>query len=241
MIALSLDIDWAPQEVLGDALGLLARYGLKCTLFATHECRLPNGEGFEVGLHPNIASLDEAEGKIAALKGCYPQARGIRNHGLFSSFYLYETYRKLGINYESNHLCQSQEGLRCFHMPGGIAQAPICFMDDVHLRFLGGQEVGREIPFRGGWLEDESVKVFAFHPVHLFLNTRSLAHYQEAKPHYQDALRLQDFQHSGPGIRGLFTGLAEFIRDHGIKTYTLSELCELSLPQRSADAQESAA
>jgi hypothetical protein len=30
------DIDWAPEEVIEDTIGLFNKYGVKCTFFCTH-------------------------------------------------------------------------------------------------------------------------------------------------------------------------------------------------------------
>lgn len=40
MIAFTSDIDWAPEEVILDTIGLFEEYDVKCTFFSTHHSRV---------------------------------------------------------------------------------------------------------------------------------------------------------------------------------------------------------
>ena len=57
MICFTSDIDWAPEEVIYDTLKIFEEFGIKCTIFATHESealKKCNKNLFEIGLHPNL-------------------------------------------------------------------------------------------------------------------------------------------------------------------------------------------
>ena len=60
-IFLTLDIDWAHDEVLNDTIDLLESSGIKATWFATHDTkvleRLRVNQNFEIGIHPNFNPL----------------------------------------------------------------------------------------------------------------------------------------------------------------------------------------
>ena len=72
-------------------------------------------------------------------------------------------------------------------------------------------------------LNQKGLNIFNFHPVHLFLNTPTLDHYEKCKPNFNQA-NFSDFIHSGPGIRNLFTELCEEIKKSNLETCLLKKL-----------------
>ncbi|MEE8442795.1 MAG: hypothetical protein V3S37_03525, partial [Dehalococcoidia bacterium] len=57
MIAISLDTEWVPDEVLSYALDVILSYRVKLTIFATHPTpvlRNLDPAQVEIGLHPNF-------------------------------------------------------------------------------------------------------------------------------------------------------------------------------------------
>ena len=132
-----------------------------------------------------------------------PGALGVRSHCLVSSSRLYPEYERLGLRYESNYMLY-RTVVAPFRMMNGVRQFPIYFMDDIHLAMGGGArfDIGELLP-EADW----EIITFAFHPIHVFLNTADLAAYAEAKEHYQDPIRLRDFVNPGRGTATLFEDL----------------------------------
>ena len=60
-VFLTLDIDWACDEVLLDSIKLIEMAGIRATFFATHATpllsRIAENPLFELGLHPNFNEL----------------------------------------------------------------------------------------------------------------------------------------------------------------------------------------
>jgi hypothetical protein len=52
-IAITLDLEWAPDSVLKDTFDLLDSYGIECTAFSTHDDAIV-ARNHERGLHPNF-------------------------------------------------------------------------------------------------------------------------------------------------------------------------------------------
>ena len=68
------------------------------------------------------------------------------------------------------------------------------------------------------------LKVFDFHPIHIFINTQSSEHYQQCKAYYQIPEELADLRFEGIGVCTLFEDILKYLSKNNIKTKTLSEL-----------------
>jgi len=224
MLAISMDMDWAPGEIVEDSLRLLAEHGIRATLFMTNTYELDFGE-HEIGLHPNFVGSD-LEGPLLELLQRFPGAMGSRSHSLFFSYRLVDIYKKLGIRYQSNVIMYGLPDIRAFQISRELLELPIFFMDNLHM--LMHQE---PISFH---LEDLSVnssglKIFDFHPIHVFLNTERIERYERAKPHYHNVSKLVHFRNTVcPGTRTLFVDLLRFMARSRTQTATLGEIATLA-------------
>lgn len=75
-------------------------------------------------------------------------------------------------------------------------------------------------------LQSEGLKIFNFHPVHVFLNTVDEIHYQQAKPNYQQPAKLKKHENKG-SVKGTKDALLDLIEkvDLGkLTTYKLSDI-----------------
>ncbi|MDQ3918989.1 MAG: hypothetical protein M3348_10970 [Acidobacteriota bacterium] len=224
-ICLTLDLDWARDEIVSPVLELMRRSGVKATFFATHRSELLSaldGEQFEVGLHPNFnQALGDFRKPIESLKEIYPQARGARSHSLFVSSHILQLYAEHGLKYESNIFLHMHEGLHPVLRFEDFVSIPFYWSDDKHISL--------QRPFELGDLGIESpgLKVLNFHPMHVFMNTRSDAHYESYKRHYQEPDKLKDFiNRDAPGAGTLFGSLLDYLGRSGRRTYTLYEICQ---------------
>lgn len=226
MILFTIDVDWAPDELVDYTLGLFAENGINCTVFMTHVGSSDLGDSlFELGLHPNIRSLSEAEEKIATLKTSFPQAVGVRNHGVFSSFYLYEIYRKYDLTIESNYITFLSKYCTPSLIIHDIIQAPIFFMDDIFLRISGDFSLFSPCgEFAKLLVDDSFLFVFDFHPIHVYLNTDSIDRYEKAKKNYHDVRLLKNFRNNEYGVRTVLSDLFSLVKNNGLETYKISDV-----------------
>jgi hypothetical protein len=224
-LCITLDVDWARDEIIYPVVEAMERAGVKATFFATHESRLLEGldpARFEIGLHPNFNnSGGDFEGPVRKLKSLYPRAEGARSHSLFVSSGVLQSYVGSGIKYESNAHLPLHEGLRPVIRFGGLVSIPMYWADDTNFRLKGSFNLG-DLK-----LETPGLKVLDFHPIHIFMNTSSEAHYEEYKSHYQEPQRLGDFiNRKELGVGTLFQSLLDYLKTSGRRTYTLGEVCE---------------
>ena len=67
-----------------------------------------------------------------------------------------------------------------------LTRIPYLWEDDVHFIHKDNSDVNHYLKFKG-------LKVFDFHPIHVFLNTEDLSRYNEARPHLQNHSELANY------------------------------------------------
>jgi len=208
-VLISLDMDWAPDALIEDSLQLLNERGIRATLFLTGPTAV-DLTGHEIALHPNYIGPD-LESPIAKLLDLFPDAAGARSHALFFSYRLTEVYERLGIRYQSNVLAYKQNDLRAFQISRKVAEVPIYFMDNILLVMEPGQT---HFKLHDLGLNEPGLKVFDFHPIHIYLNTDCIERYTKAKPFYHAPSDLAPLRNrQKPGIRDLFINLLDSLAE----------------------------
>ena len=79
-IGITLDIDWAPDEIVKFVIDTLSEYQVKATLFATHDSTLLKSldtNRYEIGIHPDFNRDGDYSKTVQELRAIYPQAIGI--------------------------------------------------------------------------------------------------------------------------------------------------------------------
>jgi peptidoglycan/xylan/chitin deacetylase (PgdA/CDA1 family) len=226
MIALTFDIDWAPDAVIEDTLALLDAHGAKATLFATHETAVLDGLDagrIEVGIHPNFNPLlDGGGGSVDAVLDrmleAFPAARGVRSHSMTQSSGLLAKFAERGLIYDANHVLPYLP-VQPFRLWTGMVRIPYNWEDDVHWLY------GRSFDDAGIDVDGWPLCVFDFHPIHVYLNTESADRYAAARAHYQDPRRLAGLRNttSTPGARDMLLGLLRRMAERR-DAHTLSEV-----------------
>jgi len=177
---LSIDVDWAPDFMIEQSLNILLEHDAKATWFITHETdmieeirKYPN---FELAIHPNFLP-NSSQGKnynevIKSLLKIVPEAKTVRPHALFYHHYLSKIYIDCGLLFDS--------GIYLKEVPN-IIPFEITINDKKLVK----------IPFF--WAEDSNIKedsvlflrpglkIFVFHPVHIFLNSNNIDNYNRLK------------------------------------------------------------
>jgi hypothetical protein len=241
-VCLTVDVEWACDEVLEDLIRLFTDHGLPATFFCTHiGITVP---GHERALHPNfrrdgdiarklgpsLASLSDEdyyrEVLSRTLEYC-PEAIGFRAHALcWDSAILYQG-RNLGLSYSSSYFMPLVPSLAPFQSVFGITEYPIYYMD--HLDLLEGTT---EFRVESLQLERPGLKVLDFHPNMVYLNARTESDYESSKAHYHDAGQLRRLRKSGPGVRSMLTAVLDSLVSMKIPVRTIADLhAERNLPR----------
>lgn len=227
MIAFTSDIDWAPEAVIADTISIFETYGVKCTLFATHnskELRNCNKKLFEIAIHPNFnpvltennISVDDVLDEILEI---YPDAEGVRSHSMMQSTNLLSKFATKNLIYDSNHFLPYCTGLKPFKLWTGMVRIPFNWEDDVHWAY------GYTFNDCHINLEQEGLNVFNFHPIHIYLNTENKYRYTEASKYYKEHVKLLQYRNIEiKGTRDLLISLLEFVKQNKIETKTQIEI-----------------
>lgn len=229
-IFLTFDFDWASDEVLKDTINIIERESISATLFVTHETRLLDllhrNPAVELGIHPNFNevttntySLNNVDSIIQSLKKIVPEAVSIRSHSLVQSSKLLDAFYQKGLMYDVNMLIPAHSGIELhpYRHWNGMIRVPFFWEDDVHcIHVKEGMEPDWNV---ARFLDRPGLKVFNFHPIHVFLNTESLRRYEISKEYSNDAGKLCEFFCSDDyrGTRVFLNHLIKEARIRGIR------------------------
>jgi len=207
-VCITLDIDWASDEVLGDALSLIADLDVPATLFCTHASPLLDGldpARVELAWHPNfLGSADEIE-VIEEMARLFPGCAGVRSHALFFHSRLAPQYLQSGIRYVAHDLRFAEPSLAASTHWSGLVNVPGFWEDDVHSLYFDGDFDPDRID-----LDAPGLKVFDFHPIHLHLNTDRMDRYETARADIEAGRDLAP--HVNAGGMGSRTFLVDVVR-----------------------------
>jgi hypothetical protein len=214
-VFLTVDIDWAHDEVLGDTIDLVERADVNATWFVTHHtpllARLRANPKFELGIHPNFNFLllagdprngATAEEVVDRLMTVVPEAAAVRSHSTTLSTGLLNLFARKGLRYDCNCFVPHYAGmeLKPWDNWTGMTMVPYSWEDDV--AFLSGTATDVDALSRR-----RGIKVFDFHPIHVFLNTESSARYEAARGDLGDPGRLRLHRNPRSGTRTVLTQL----------------------------------
>ncbi len=215
-IFITLDLDWAIDELIDDTLNLLNQYDVKATWFITHKTDLldvlQKNENFELGIHPNFNKIlfnqdpidSSCTSIITKLIEIVGGASCVRSHHLTQSSSLLNIFSQLNLTYDCNTFIPANSNiiLKPWKIWNNLIEVPHFWEDDISMMFsskLTSQNL----------LSRKGLKVFNFHPIHLFLNTNSLDLYEKARPFFNDYKKLKSIRSNDFGIRDFFIELIE--------------------------------
>jgi hypothetical protein len=186
-IFLTFDMDWACDEVIAHTLDILEARDVSATFLITNETpvleRIRANGRFELGIHPNFnKTLSGEENKplgdiIDDIMRIVPEAVTERAHALTHNTLISFELRRRGILYDSNVYIPfySDMAILPFSAPSGITAAPFFFADDIYF-FHQNEKTPAKM-----YLKRSGLKVFDFHPIHIYLNAASFDTYLRSK------------------------------------------------------------
>jgi len=200
-IILTFDLDWCSDNILEFTLEILEKYGennTKIIFFVTHKTHLLEyiKKKYEVGIHPNFNFLligdfrygNNIRQVIKYYKKLVPDSVNVRSHSLTVSSNILSVFKDVGFKYSYNVFIPFSSGIEIkpYRLFNGIIEYPHFWEDDAHCYYGWKWDVEQFLNYSG-------LKVFDFHPIHVFLNTENLERYNEAKPFLNDYKKLKGF------------------------------------------------
>jgi hypothetical protein len=221
---ITLDIDWAPDWIIEETVSILIENKIKATWFITHRTkaidRLQNKpELFELGLHPNClpgSTHGNSEDEVLThIRSLLPQAVSMRTHGLYqSSNFLRKAAKDFGVKNDVSLLLPGMHNIKPFQLKLGnvvLNRVPYFWEDGLEM-----------LDERPSWsLSDPKhhgpgLKVYNFHPVHIFFNCPDSKHYSKVKAYCHDLRYLspddaKNFVYRGEGTKNFFLELVTYL------------------------------
>jgi hypothetical protein len=223
----TLDIDWAPDVVIDRVAGLLVERGVPASWFITHrsaavERLRDHPELFELGIHPNfLPGSTQGRTHEEVLEHCLelvPDAISMRTHSLYQSTPLLALVAEttpIEVDASLLLLGATIASLTTFTWNGRtLTRVPVYWEDD-----LAMEEANASWSFDPAEIEDEGVRIYDFHPIHIYLNSSEMGPYRAlrsaSRPMADDVETLAAYAGSGAGTGTLFVELLDHLADRG--------------------------
>jgi hypothetical protein len=227
-VVLTIDMDWAPDFTIDFVAEQLIARQVRATWFVTHMSpaiarlkQYPNL--FELGIHPNFLSgSTHGDTPDAVLRHCIslvPEASSVRTHFLFqSTLLLRQILTQSSITTDVSlflpgtpHICPVEWVCR----RRTLLRIPYFWADDSEMeQNIPCWRLARHLRIGQG------LKVFAFHPIHVYLNSADIEIYQTLKhrvPKISEASpnALNPYIQTGEGTCALFKEVVAHLAAHG--------------------------
>ena len=230
-VFVTMDMDWANDGVLRDTVSLAEKLEIPVTMFVTHDtpmlAELRAHPLFDLGIHPNFLPQLNGQSEKTFLKtleemhALVPEARVIRCHALVDATPVLVSARQLGFEADLNLFIPLSSGisLKPYTHFSGLRRLPFFYEDDAWA-------LEQDHPSPEQHMAADGLKIFNFHPIHLYLNTETMDRYGRAKAYYHDFDRLAPFINRGEGFgaRDFLLRIVELGRENGIRFGRISEL-----------------
>ena len=220
---LTFDIDWAPDWAIELCARLVQDAGATATFFVTHPSAVLQdlrkaSEAIELGIHPNFLEGSShgstPSGVLDTCLAMVPEARSMRTHGLVQSSALFEliadAYPQIATDvslFLPFHADLRPTQLFFGRSKRALLRLPYYWEDDVFAEWPGRDWNARPTSSAG-------LSLFAFHPIHIALNSDTMARYRELKSLFASTplmhLRERDVEpliNRGAGARTFLEGL----------------------------------
>ena len=190
LVAITIDLDWAPDFAINELANTLIDHQVKATWFITHKSKAIERlykypDLFELGIHPNFlpgSTQGETPSKILAhLMELVPGARSMRTHSLVQSTHLLyrvmdETPIENDVSLFLRH-CPGLKSHRFYYAKKYLCRLPYFWEDDLEMEAPAPCWEVEPLLALG-----QGLKIFDFHPMYLYLNCINLDHgYNELK------------------------------------------------------------
>jgi len=225
--ALTLDVDWAPDFMIDAAAAALLEREVRATWFVTHaspaiERLRERPDLFELGMHPNfLAGSSHGATPAEVVSHCsrlVPEARAVRTHCLMQSTPLHdELLRRSAVEVDVSLFLPHAHGVAPvvqWSPEGRLLRIPYVWQDNMEMYSP------HPVWDAAAVLDAPGLRVFDFHPAHVWLNSRSFEPYERMKSEVPLAALSQEqaapFRNAGTGAMTAFLDLADRLaRDHG--------------------------
>lgn len=115
-----------------------------------------------------------------------------------------DTFFELGLTHDCNHYIPyyADIDLISWKLWNGLIKVPYFWEDDLNMGESNSQLVDKLI-------QKNTLRVFDFHPIHVFLNTKLMDNYEESRSFHKCIDKLRDVRYDGYGTENFLRELIE--------------------------------
>ena len=201
-IAITFDVDWAPDWCVELCLSACRKREVPATFFATHKSDIlediRRDPMFELGIHPNfLPGSSHGKTRQEVLDHCLdivPEACAMRTHGLYQDSSLLHL---IGNEYpqitcDVSLFMPFHDNLQATKFPAGqppraLIRLPYYWEDDIACLWPDHQW-SKPLP------EGSGLRIFNFHPIYVGLNAKDLDTYERLKASLEGPLTNVPFE-----------------------------------------------
>ena len=217
-IFLTIDVDWAHDQIILDTIELLNSSSAKSTWFITHKSELieelKKSANCEIGIHPNFNKIlfentsETYKTILDDILNIVPNAKSVRSHSMTQNSRILDTFFDYGLTHDVNHFVPyfSNNFLNPWIHWNGLIKVPYIWEDDIAILYKSCQ-IKESSPSEILRKNKSGIKVFDFHPIHIFLNTENMQRYEETRHVHQNPKELINYRFDGYGTRNMFIEL----------------------------------
>ena len=216
--------------MINHTLDILEQHDVEATFFATHQTqvldRIHHNGSMECGIHPNFnKALSAQENKsysavIDELLSIVPNAVSERAHCLTQNTLISFELSRRGLKYDLNTYIPLSAGmpLRPYRTFSGLLSIPFFFEDDIYFFYQNEKSPVKE------YFTADGIKVFNFHPIHIFINTGSLDLYEHAKPFLHETPKLREMINKGFGAKDFLLSVINYGKKYNYRFKTINQI-----------------
>ena len=209
MLAVTIDIDWAPDVIVDAVVGLFDDARVPLTLFCTDHSTDISGKSsvlssryhsrHEIGIHPNFASSPDPGSVYRNLLMQYPEARGFRSHNGYGSWPISETAIRNGLSYQ----------VECTVFPVDVPPFKLVETENYYVfttRFMDSRKLNAgefgwslaEAGLTSAVSDPDLLFIMTFHPNIVFYDMIGVDEYATRKRTYHEPVEKDSFLHNAP-------------------------------------------
>jgi hypothetical protein len=230
LVVFTADQDWAPEWANQIFIDEVSRVRVPMHIFRTNASPVidesVNAGILTQGWHPNFKANsthgDSISNIISHMHSIAPASRTVRAHSYFETSEIWDCLYRAGQIVESHGVTDMEINVVPLRMASRMIRLPVFFEDDV---FFRNEPDELNLSFLKQRLLTPGLKLLDFHPIHIAMNTSSIAHYESVK--FKLEKKVDETSGSSfRGIRTVFNEIVGLIRQEKIEVRCLEMLVD---------------
>jgi len=226
LICISFDTDHLDQRRMEEFVRDFEIPGAG-TFFCTERYQALEGAGHELCPHPFLEPGGNWPAELDRARAEFPDARGVRTHAAINSHMISMELHSRRFEWVSAREEPGRRGIAPYREAWGVWHAPIYYMDNLDFSFGQFWPELATRPFDRGLLEaavrEPGTYVFDFHPIHLMLNSTSVAEYLGRRERFIAGEPLDAIRCEGYGAGSFYADLVALMGEADSESAGISE------------------